>query len=130
MSILLSKNKHRFCIFPIKHHDIWKAYKTHQKAFWTAEEIDFSADKSDWNKLTKNEKNFIETILAFFAGSDGIVVENLVTNFCQEVQLPEARCFYNFQAMIEQIHGEVYSLLIDTYITDPNKKIKLFINYD
>ena len=126
MSILLTENTHRFCIFPIKYNDIWKAYKTHQKAFWTAEEIDFAADKNDWEKLTKNEQFFIENILAFFAGSDGIVVENLVTNFCQKVQLPEARCFYNFQAMIEQIHSEVYSLLIDTYINDNAKKIELF----
>ena len=126
MSILLTENTNRFCIFPIKYNDIWNAYKTHQKAFWTAEEIDFTADKNDWEKLTKNEQFFIENILAFFAGSDGIVIENLVTNFCQKVQLPEARCFYNFQAMIEQIHSEVYSLLIDTYINDNTKKLKLF----
>ena len=126
MSILLTENKNRFCIFPIRHNDIWEAYKTHQKAFWTAEEIDFAADQTDWQRLSPDEKYFIKHILAFFAGSDGIVVENLVTNFCTKVQLPEARCFYNFQAMIEQIHSEVYSLLIDTYITDPDKKDKLF----
>ena len=124
--IILKDNLTRFTVFPIQYHDIWRAYKQHINAFWTAEEIDFSADKKDWDNLNKDERYFIENILAFFAGSDGIVLENLVENFCKEVQIPEARCFYGFQAMIENIHGEVYSLLIDTYIDNPKHKDKLF----
>ena len=123
---LLKENPQRFCLFPIEHGDIWKHYKRHQNAFWTAEEIDFVADKKDWSKLGEDEQFFIKHILAFFAGSDGIVLENLVANFCTEVQLPEARCFYAFQGMIENIHSEVYSLLIDTYIDDPVEKDQLF----
>ena len=126
MSLLLTENKERFSIFPIKHHDIWKAYKDHQNAFWVAEEIDYGADVKDYEKLTDDEKYFIKNILAFFAESDGIVVENLVTNFCSMVQLPEARCFYTWQAAMEQIHGETYSLLIDTFVKDKTEKIKLF----
>lgn len=102
--ILCQENPNRFCLFPIQYHDIWNAYKKHKNAFWTAEEIDFSADKGAWETLSKDEKYFIENILAFFAGSDGIVLENLVKNFCQEVTIPEARCFYSFQAMMENIH--------------------------
>ena len=101
---LCKDNPNRFCLFPIQYHDIWNAYKKHKNSFWTAEEIDFSADKNDWEKLNENEKYFIEHILAFFAGSDGIVLENLMTNFCKEVMIPEARCFYGFQAMMENIH--------------------------
>jgi len=101
---LLRDDPNRFCLFPIRYADIWKFYKDHKDAFWTAEEIDFGADKSDWEKLTDNEKYFIEHILAFFAGSDGIVLENLVKNFCQEITVPEARCFYAFQAAMENIH--------------------------
>jgi ribonucleotide reductase beta subunit family protein with ferritin-like domain len=123
---LLQENKNRFCLFPIQYPDIWDSYKKHKASFWTAEEIDFSADKNDWDTLNENEKYFIEHILAFFAGSDGIVLENLVTNFCKEIPIPEARCFYTFQAMIENIHGEVYSLLIDTYVTDHKRKLQLF----
>jgi ribonucleotide reductase beta subunit family protein with ferritin-like domain len=123
---LLMDDINRFCLFPIQYHDIWKAYKNHKNAFWTAEEIDFSSDKADWQKLNENEKFFIENILAFFAGSDGIVLENLVKNFCTEVTIPEARCFYAFQAMMENIHSEVYSLMIDTFITDPKRKETLF----
>jgi ribonucleotide reductase beta subunit family protein with ferritin-like domain len=120
---LLQENPDRFVLFPIKHHDIWKAYKKAEASFWTAEEIELTKDKNDWkNKLNKNERHFIKNILAFFAGSDGIVLENLVQNFCKEVQIPEARCFYAFQAAIENIHSEVYSLLIDTYIDDTNEK--------
>ena len=126
MSELLKENKNRFCLFPIKHNNIWKHYKIHENAFWTAGEIDFAADKKDWDNLSKDEQYFIENILAFFAGSDGIVLENIVTNFCTEVQLPEARFFYTFQAMMENVHSEVYSLLIDTYIQDPKKKLHLF----
>ena len=121
------KNKNRFTLFPIQYLDMWKAYKQHKHAFWTAEEIDFSADLVDWkNKLTSNERYFIENILAFFAGSDGIVLENLVQNFCNEVTIPEARCFYAFQAMMENIHSETYSLMIDSLIEDPLRKQQLF----
>ena len=116
----------RFTIFPIQYPTIWNSYKTQQKAFWTAEEIDYSADKEDWETLTQEEQYFIENILAFFAGSDGIVLENLVTQFCGEIDIPEARCAYSYQAMIESVHGEVYSLLIDTYIQDKQKKQTLF----
>lgn len=110
---LLIEKQNRFCLFPIQYPDIWDAYKKHKSSFWTAEEIDFSADKSDWDKLTDDEKYFIEHILAFFAGSDGIVLENLITNFCQEIPVPEVRCYYAFQAMIENIHcvtGSTYIL--------------------
>lgn len=103
--VLLEDNPSRYCLFPIRFHDIWRAYKNHKNAFWTAEEIDFVADKNDWTyKLNADERYFIEHILAFFAGSDGIVLENLVQNFCREVTAPEARCFYGFQAMMENIH--------------------------
>ena len=101
---LLIEKQNRFCLFPIQYKDIWDAYKKHKASFWTAEEIDFSADKDDWEKLNDNEKYFVEHILAFFAGSDGIVLENLITNFCQEIPVPEVRCYYAFQAMIENIH--------------------------
>lgn len=95
----------RYCLFPIEHMDIWKAYKQHMHAFWTAEEIDFVSDRVDWEtRLTPDERYFVENMLAFFAGSDGIVLENLVQNFCQEIEIPEARCFYAFQAMMENIH--------------------------
>ena len=103
--ILLEDNPSRYCLFPIRFPDIWKAYKNHKNAFWTSEEIDFVADKNDWNhRLNTEERYFIEHILAFFAGSDGIVLENLVQNFCREVTIPEARCFYGFQAMMENVH--------------------------
>jgi len=123
---LLTEDKERYCLFPIQYTDIWNAYKDHKNAFWTAEEIDFRADKSDWDSLTEDERYFIENILAFFAGSDGIVLENLVQNFCSEISIPEIRCFYTFQAMMENIHSEVYSLLIDTYVTDIQRKEYLF----
>lgn len=122
--ILHSSN--RFTLFPIKYPDIYKAYKQAQNSYWTAGEIDYAADLNDWEKLDKDEKFFIENILAFFAGSDGIVIENLLSNFCKEVELPEARCFYAFQSAIESVHSEVYSLLIETYINDTKKKDKLF----
>ncbi len=124
--ILLREDPNRFTLFPIKWNDIWKAYETPKNAFWTAQEIDYSADLDDWGTLTYNEKYFIEHILAFFAGSDGIVLENLVSNFCREIQIPEVRCFYGFQAMIENIHGETYSLLIDTFVKDEKRKVELF----
>ena len=116
----------RFTLFPIKYPGIYKAYKQAQNSYWTAGEIDYAADLNDWEKLDKDEKFFIENILAFFAGSDGIVIENLLSNFCKEVELPEARCFYAFQSAIESVHSEVYSLLIETYINDAKKKDKLF----
>lgn len=123
---LLTEDKGRYCLYPIQYIDIWNAYKNHKNAFWTAEEIDFRADKADWDSLTTEERYFIENILAFFAGSDGIVLENLVQNFCSEISIPEVRCFYAFQAMMENIHSEVYSLLIDTYVTDMQRKQELF----
>ena len=98
---LLKENNNRFTLFPIQDNDIWTAYKLQQRAQWTAEEIDYSADLNDWDTLSSDEKYFIENILAFFAGSDGIVLENLVKNFCNEVQLPEAKCVYAFQSYIE-----------------------------
>lgn len=124
---ILQDNKDRFVLFPIKHNDMWEMYKKAEASFWTAEEIDLSADLQDWeNKLNNDEKHFIKHVLAFFAASDGIVNENLAVNFMREVQYPEARCFYGFQIMIENIHSETYSLLIDTYIKDTEDKNKLF----
>lgn len=124
---ILQDNKERFVLFPIKHHDMWQMYKKAEASFWTAEEIDLGQDLTDWNtKLTDDERYFIKHVLAFFAASDGIVNENLAVNFMQEVQYPEARCFYGYQIMIENIHSETYSLLIDTYIKDPAEKNKLF----
>lgn len=123
---ILVETKNRFCLYPIMYPEIWEAYKKHKSSFWTAEEIDFSADKNDWERLDDNEKYFIEHILAFFAGSDGIVLENLVTNFCKEIPIPEVRCFYTFQAMIENIHSEAYSLLIDTYVQSSKRRMYLF----
>ena len=123
---LLNEEHNRYTLFPIQWPSIWKAYKTQKDAFWTAEEIDYVADKKDWNTLSDNEKYFIEHILAFFAGSDGIVLENLVQNFCSEVKVAEARCAYAFQAMMENVHSEVYSLLIDTYVDGKERKEKLF----
>jgi len=123
---ILAENKDRFVIFPIKHNDIWEYYKKSEASFWTAEEIDLSNDVSDWNnKLNDNERHFVKHVLAFFAASDGIVNENLAINFLNEVQYPEARFFYGFQVMMENIHSETYSLLIDTYIKDPVEKDKL-----
>jgi len=123
---ILADDEQRYCLYPIKYPEIWEAYRKHKQMFWTAEEIDFSADRKDWARLSDDERYFIENILAFFAGSDGIVLENLVSNFCAEVSIPEARCFYAFQAMIENIHSEVYSLMIDTYVTSHEKKNRLF----
>lgn len=124
---ILQENKDRFVLFPIQHQDIWEMYKKAEASFWTAEEIDLSPDIQDWeNKLNNDEKHFIRHVLAFFAASDGIVNENLAVNFMSEVQWPEARCFYGFQIMIENIHAETYSLLIDTYIKDQKDKNYLF----
>lgn len=120
---ILQDNKDRFVVFPIQHDDIWEFYKKAEASFWTAEEVDLSSDMHDWqNKLNKDERYFISHVLAFFAASDGIVNENLAINFVQEVQYPEARFFYGFQIMIENIHSEMYSLLIDTYVKDPTEK--------
>jgi ribonucleoside-diphosphate reductase beta chain len=124
---ILQEDPTRFVLFPIKHHDIWKMYKTHEAAFWTAEEVDLAQDLTDWREnLNEDEKHFVKNVLAFFAASDGIVNENLAINFLNEVQYAEARCFYGFQIMMENIHSETYSLLIDTYITDPKEKDMLF----
>ena len=124
---ILQENKNRFVIFPIKHHDIWEWYKKMEASFWTAEEIDLSQDLNDWNnKLTNDERYFVKHILAFFAASDGIVNENLAENFVSEVQYAEAKFFYGFQIMMENIHSETYSLLIDTYVKDEAEKAELF----
>ncbi|XP_043363425.1 ribonucleoside-diphosphate reductase subunit M2 B isoform X2 [Dermochelys coriacea] len=123
---LLRKNPRRFVIFPLQYPDIWNMYKKAQASFWTAEEVDLSKDFPHWNKLKSEEKYFISHVLAFFAASDGIVNENLVERFSQEVQIPEARCFYGFQILIENVHSEMYSLLIDTYIKNPKKREFLF----
>jgi len=119
---LLKQNPARFVLFPIQHKDIWDMYKKAEASFWTAEEIDLANDLKDWENLTINERHFISHVLAFFAASDGIVNENLAQNFATEIQIPEARCFYGFQIAVENIHSETYSLLIDTYIRDPNQK--------
>lgn len=113
-------------ILPINYPAVWEMYKKHEASFWTAEEIDLSGDLQDWANLNDGERHFISHILAFFAASDGIVNENLAVNFMSEVQLPEARCFYGFQIMMENIHSETYALLIDTYIKDPREKDHLF----
>ncbi|WP_018341966.1 ribonucleoside-diphosphate reductase small subunit [Cytophaga aurantiaca] len=123
---LLKENKNRFVLFPIKHDDIWAMYKQEEASFWTAEEIDLSQDLIDWANLNDGERHFISHVLAFFAASDGIVNENLAVNFLEKVQIPEAKCFYGFQIMMENIHSETYSLLIDTYIKDPKEKDRLF----
>jgi len=124
---ILQENPNRFTMFPIEYDDIWQAYKNSQSMFWTAEEIDLSADLSDWeNKLNDNERHFIKNVIGFFSASDGIVNENLAVNFLSEVQYAEAKAYYGFQIMIENIHSEVYSLLIDTYIKDSKEKANLF----
>jgi ribonucleoside-diphosphate reductase beta chain len=124
---ILKENPGRFVIFPIKHQDIWEMYKTSQNLFWTAEEIDLAQDLTDWNdKLNDDERHYIKNVLSFFSSSDGIVNENLASNFINEVQYPEAKFYYGFQIMMENIHSETYSLLIDTYIKDPNERDRLF----
>lgn len=124
---ILKENPGRFVVFPIEHHDIWKLYKQAQANIWTAEEIDLSQDLTDWEtRLNDNERHFIKHILAFFAASDGIVNENIAENFVREVQYPEAKFYYGFQIMMENVHSETYSLLIDTYIKDPVEKDMLF----
>lgn len=123
---ILEENKNRFVIFPIQYNDIWDYYTQHQAAFWTAEEVDLSNDIRDWENLTDNERYFIKNVLSFFAASDGIVNENLAENFLKEVQYPEAKFFYGFQLMMENIHSLMYSLLIDTYISDAEEKDECF----
>ena len=123
---LLTEDDNRYVMFPIKDNSIWKMYKKQMDCFWRAEEIDLSKDLQHWEQLNMNEKFFIKMILAFFAASDGIVLENLGLRFLGDVQLAEARAFYGFQIAMENIHSETYSLLIDTYIKDQTEKMKLF----
>jgi ribonucleotide reductase beta subunit family protein with ferritin-like domain len=125
-SLLLADNPDRFVLFPINHREIWDMYKKAEASFWTAEEVDLEADKNDWASMTEQEQYFIKNVLAFFAASDGIVLENLAVQFMKEVTVPEARCFYGFQIAMENIHSEMYSLLIDTYVKDPKEKHALF----
>jgi ribonucleotide reductase beta subunit family protein with ferritin-like domain len=123
---LLQENPDRYVLFPINHPEIWKMYKDSLASFWVVEEVSLTDDMSDWAKLTDDERHFIKHVLAFFAASDGIVLENLLGRFSTEVQIPEARAFYAFQGMMENVHSEMYSLLIDTYISDETEKDKLF----
>lgn len=123
---LLAPNPDRFCMFPIRYPQIWEMYKKAEASFWTAEEVDLSQDQRHWDALTPDERHFITHVLAFFAASDGIVLENLAGRFMKEVQVAEARAFYGFQIAIENIHSEMYSLLLETYIKDSNEKIRLF----
>ena len=124
---MLVENPKRFVLFPIEHHDIWEMYKKAVSAFWTPEEVSLANDMDDWNnKLNDDQRFFIKNVLAFFAASDGIVNENLCMNFANEVQWTEARCFYGFQIAIENVHSEMYSLLIDKFITDKVEKCRLF----
>ena len=123
---LLTPDDNRFVMFPIRHDDIWKMYKKQIDCFWRAEEIDLSKDLINWESLNADEKHFISMILAFFAASDGIVLENLASRFMNDVQISEARAFYGFQIAMENIHSETYSLLIDSYIKDKDEKDKLF----
>ena len=124
--VLLRENKDRFVILPINYPAIWEMYKKHEASFWTAEEIDLTDDQKHWDNLSDGERHFVSHVLAFFAASDGIVNENLAVNFMSEVQVPEARCFYGFQIMMENIHSETYALLIDSYIKNPVEKDRLF----
>ena len=130
MEKILTENPNRFVIFPIKYNDIWEYYKMHQAAFWTAEEIDLSGDLRDWENLSENEQYFVKNILSFFAASDGIVNENLAENFYREVQYPEAKFFYGIQLAMENIHSLMYSLLIDTYVSNEDEKNKCFTALD
>merc|ERR1712194_76084 len=124
--LLLKENPRRWVMFPIRFPEIWEMYKKHEASFWTAEEIDLSSDAKDWEGLSSEEQHFIKHILAFFAASDGIVLENLAGSFATEVQLPEARAFYGFQMAMENIHSETYSLLIEQYVRDPEEQEKIF----
>jgi len=122
---LTKKSSRKYVLFPIEYTRVWEMYKKQEQAFWTAEEIDFSADISDFNKLNDSEREFIENILAFFAGSDGIIFENINCNFAKEIQVPEIRTCYGFQAMMENVHSECYSLMIETYVKDEKRKHQL-----
>jgi ribonucleotide reductase beta subunit family protein with ferritin-like domain len=124
--LILTENPFRYVLFPIQDEDIWKMYKKQVDCFWRPEEIDLTKDITDWNKLNSDEKHFISMVLAFFAGSDGIVMENLAVRFMNEVQLPEAKSFYSFQIAMENIHSNTYSLLIETYIKNEEQKSDLF----
>ena len=126
LNLLQAEGADRYTLFPIQNESIWQMYKNHLSCFWTAEEIDLSSDRKGWEKLSPDEQHFIKMVLAFFAGSDGIVLENLAVRFMQDVTLPEARCFYAFQMAMENIHSETYSLLIDTYIQDKKEKEECF----
>jgi len=121
----LRDNPGRFVLFPIQYQDVWKMYKKHEASFWTTEEIDLAEDTKDWEKLSGNEKHFISTVLAFFAASDGIVLENLADRFISDVSVPEIRCFYGFQLAMENVHSETYSLLIETFVRDAAEKDRL-----
>ena len=122
----LRVDESRFVMFPIKHNDVWELYKKSMDSFWKAEDIDLSRDYSDWVKMTGDEQHFIKMVLAFFAASDGIIIENLISRFMVEIQSSEIRAFYSFQNFMENVHSETYSLLIDTYIKDSDEKAKLF----
>ena len=122
---LLRENPDRHHLFPIKHDHMWRMYKQAVASFWTPEEVDLQDDLAHWRALNEDERHFLSHVLAFFSASDGIVNENLVQNFCSEVQIPEARAFYGFQIAMENIHSETYSLLIDTYIADPDERLRL-----
>ena len=124
--VLLRKNSNRFVLFPIEYPQIYEIYKRAESSFWTANEIDLSKDMNDWEKLTDDERYFIKNVIGFFAGSDGIVMENLALRFMREVQIPEVRAFYSYQIFNESIHSETYSLLIDTYIKDKEEKMNIF----
>lgn len=125
MEPILDESSNRYVLYPIVWPDVWNEYKRHQQAFWTAEEIDFSADISDWENLNDSERFFISNILSFFAGSDGIIFENLSINFIEEIKVPEIRAYYGWQAAMETIHSETYALMIDTYITNQDEKHRL-----
>jgi ribonucleoside-diphosphate reductase subunit M2 len=127
---LLKPDDKRFVMFPIQHSDIWEMYKKQMDCFWRAEEINFAQDLVDWEKLSHDEKRFISMVLAFFAASDGIVLENLASRFMNDVQVSEARAFYGFQIAMENVHSECYSLMIDTYIRDEAEKTRLFSAID
>ena len=127
---LLTNTNNSYTLLPINYNNLWNLYKKALASYWTVEEIDLSKDTNDWNKLNNNEQYFIKNILAFFAGSDGIVVENLAIRFMSDIKANEATCFYGFQIAIENIHSEMYSLLIDTYIKDNDEKNKLFNGID
>lgn len=123
---LLRDNPARFVLMPIKYQEIWEMYKKHKASFWTAQEIDVAQDATDWATLSDDDRHFIKHVLAFFAASDGIVLENLAQKFMTEVQIPEVRCFYAFQAMMENIHSETYALLLEAFVKDPQEKANLF----